>query len=56
MIGNFGRVVDNMKVQVKDYERVIDSFPADNIRTNAIKYLYFKIKPGSYMLPYFQHE
>ena len=37
-----------------EYKKVYDQFPAENIRTNAIKYLFFKIKPGSYMLPYFQ--
>ena len=29
-----------------------DRFPPDNIKTNAIKYLFFKMKPGSYILPF----
>ena len=38
------------------YEKIYDQFPAENIRTNALKYLYFKIKPGGYILPYIQED
>ena len=41
---------------LKYYEKVYETFPGDNIRANAIKYLYFKLKPGGYMLPYLQEE
>lgn len=56
MWANQRRQLDEIRMQAKDYEKIIDSFPSDNIRTNAIKYLYFKMKPGAYMLPYFQQE
>lgn len=41
---------------MEEYERMFDNFPSENIRTNAIKYLFYKIKPGTYMLPYFQDD
>jgi len=56
MWANYRRQLEEIRVQAKDYEKIIDSFPSDNIRTNAIKYLYFKMKPGAYMLPYFQQD
>ena len=41
---------------VKYYEKVYEQFPGDNIRANAIKYLYFRVKPAGYLLPYLQEE
>lgn len=31
-------------------------FPSENIKVNAIKYLHFRIKPATYILPYLQEE
>lgn len=41
---------------MKYYQKIYDTFPPDNIKSNALKYLFFKIKPGAYMLSYFQSE
>lgn len=45
---------EDLSRSLKQQDKIIDSFPPDNIKTNAIKYLFFKIKPGAYILPYFQ--
>lgn len=34
----------------------MELFPSENIKVNAIKYLHFRIKPASYILPYLQEE
>ena len=39
---------------MKSYEKIYDQFPSETIRCNALRYLYFKIKPGAYLLPYLQ--
>lgn len=40
----------------KHYEKIYELFPSENIKINALKYLYFKIKPATYILPYLQEE
>lgn len=34
---------------------MFEMFPADNVKINAMKYLYFRARPGGYILP-FLHE
>ncbi len=34
----------------------MELFPIENIKFNAIKYLHFRIKPATYILPYLQEE
>jgi hypothetical protein len=41
---------------MKHYEKVMELFPIENIKLNAIKYLHFRIKPATYILPYLQEE
>lgn len=34
----------------------MELFPSENIKVNAIKYLHFRIRPATYILPYLQEE
>lgn len=43
----------NARLQlVNEAEKMYDRFPAENIKCNALKYLYFKMKPGAYIMPF----
>lgn len=48
--------IERVGREIREYAKIVDEFPDTNIKTNAIKYLYYKAKPGIYMLPYFQEE
>jgi hypothetical protein len=41
---------------LRENEKILDAFPGANIRANAIKYLFYKVKPGAYILPFLQEE
>lgn len=41
---------------IQYYEKIYDSFNGENIKINAIKYLFFKTKPGPYILPMLQDD
>lgn len=56
MMNNQKHIIASLERDFKEYEKIYDNFPPENIRNNAIKYLFFKIKPGAYMLPYFQND
>jgi len=40
----------------KIYDRIYELFPEENIKINAFKYLFFRIKPATYILPLLQEE
>ena len=40
----------------KLYEKIFELFPSENTKTNAFKYLHFRIKPATYILPFLQEE
>lgn len=56
LLANKESLIEGLRKDYKEYEKIFDAFPAYNIRVNAIKYLFFKIKPAAYMLPFFQEE
>lgn len=52
----FSRQMSREMVKAKEYEKIFELFPVENIKLNALKYLHFKIKPATYILPYLQEE
>ena len=54
--GMYERRVDGEMRSAKLYERIYELFPLENIKINAFKYLHFRIRPATYILPFLQEE